>query len=100
PRRPILTLFPYPTLFRSWRALVSEQKNAGEASCSLARHQSIYRSVDLRFDDRRESVPRPVQSRLHRAKVAIGDVSDLFIRLALEDRKSTRLNSSHRTISY
>ena len=35
-------------------------------------------------DDFRERVPGPVQSRFDRAKVALGDLSDFFVGLALE----------------
>src|SRR3954464_12947147 len=44
----------------------------------------LYGSVDLRFDDRRKCVARSVQPRLHPPQVAVGDLSDLLVRLALE----------------
>src|SRR3712207_8853336 len=71
-RPPRSTLFPYTTLFRS--AQVLGQGEIGEDAASLG-HQRH---------------PAP-DDRLGRAR---GDV------LPVEDRKSTRLNSSHANISY
>src|SRR5262245_65286170 len=73
PRRPpISTLFPYTTLFRS------RAEHGGPAPPSTM--QSIVRSIEL--FSRHTSTPMG---------------SD---RLGAEDRKSTRLNSSHLGISY
>src|SRR6266850_1863236 len=64
-RPPRSTLFPYTTLFRSWRALSTPPAFPGHLSrplcCGIAR-----------------PLPRPMR----------------------QDRKSTRLNSSHLVISY
>src|SRR5437764_4638175 len=64
-RPPRSTLFPYTTLFRSWR------REDGPAHD----HSDLFR---------------------HHRAVQPGDVAHLGHR----DRKSTRLNSSHRCISY
>src|SRR2546427_6810205 len=70
-RPPRSTLFPYTTLFRSRR-----RDPAVERRGELERHE------------------RPA-GREHGQEAAV-----LLAALALEDRKSTRLNSSHSQISY
>src|SRR5690349_22443647 len=83
-RPPRSTLFPYTTLFRSSRrnyeTAVREQV-CGE--CSWSRKSTAYR------DDRSDLVQR------HCRRCKCQEES-----LAAEDRKSTRLNSSHVEISY
>src|SRR5437773_6768476 len=78
PRPPTSTLFPYTTLFRSPVA------SHGAARYALfpgrVRVERRGRVDDVRLDD---------------------PADPAFLRLpAVEDRKSTRLNSSHITISY
>src|SRR5256885_8967553 len=82
-RPPRSTLFPYTTLFRS--ALVAP------------RYERRARSLDL-FQGV-EDVPaardlRRIRPRADQDKIVVHDVE------APEDRKSTRLNSSHLVISY
>src|SRR5207249_11705967 len=90
---PRSTLFPYTTLFRSRRrGAPGERRLAHERSSALrfARDRTRTRAVPPRCDRpetaRRSPGPGPVERR------AVGrpDV----------DRKSTRLNSSHVSISY
>src|SRR3712207_8154840 len=76
-RPPRSTLFPYTTLFRS-RALV---------------RRAVARRIDVRRSFER-ALEEPVAARLGRPSRGVG-----FRRLD-EDRKSTRLNSSHANISY
>src|SRR5437763_11265886 len=77
-RPPISTLFPYTTLFRSFRPLNTFLKYRVRSRFGARRAQARD-EVAQRFD------------RLLRAAQALeGEV----------DRKSTRLNSSHRCISY
>src|SRR3712207_7725856 len=72
-RPPRSTLFPYTTLFRSWRLIAD-----GEAR--------------LRAEWREEGV---------NVKAGNGDSARRgYGRELIEDRKSTRLNSSHANISY
>src|SRR5690554_7562074 len=82
PRPPTSTLFPYTTLFRSHRRQPLDVVDfaAGEPQRlrALPRHE-------LQRQD-----PHPHQVRAVDPLVALGD----------EDRKSTRLNSSHVRISY
>src|SRR2546426_7326576 len=73
-RPPRSTLFPYTTLFRSRRLL---RRELGEQRPLRRRHHARARPLH------RAEVPR------HRAGVG-----------AVQDRKSTRLNSSHLVISY
>src|SRR5689334_24737733 len=91
PRPPRSTLFPYTTLFRSRGAsahLDALVLGAGGA-IGLRRHQRVLRRSEQR-DLRRGD--RPVLGPRHElAPVAAGP---------LRDRKSTRLNSSHSSISY
>src|SRR5262245_64657321 len=74
PRPPISTLFPYTTLFRSRRSAL-EHGPAGDRGGRLDRGGLPRRDDGLRDDSR-------------------GD------RQGRQDRKSTRLNSSHLGISY
>src|SRR3712207_7311397 len=84
-RPPRSTLFPYTTLFRS---IVSD----------------IGRGVVPRPDSPGLGLGLPLMSTLA-LSVAIGDGennrgTEVRMSFALEDRKSTRLNSSHANISY
>src|SRR3712207_9066362 len=97
-RPPRSTLFPYTTLFRSDE--LARRTKGGEGSeglvagCARAFGQRVVPSPEL--DQRRV--------------IAVGpDAVDQLIRVllpvveklgAVEDRKSTRLNSSHANISY
>src|SRR3712207_9018072 len=77
-RPPRSTLFPYTTLFRSW---------GGEISQSLIR-------LARQFHRRSQN-----QEQNHR-DLAIGAMMAHAVEPTYEDRKSTRLNSSHANISY
>src|SRR5438034_8763071 len=81
PRPPISTLFPYTTLFRS--RLDQRRRSKGPRLPLGARRRP--RVVELRKDDR------------HGAHWVARERSAPF---RLQDRKSTRLNSSHTVISY
>src|SRR2546426_3703047 len=86
-RPPRSTLFPYTTLFRS-----NEVQGAVEAQAVWLRMDGETITVRLygravRFED----------GRVECHEVFAEDVSE---RRGLEDRKSTRLNSSHLVISY
>src|SRR3712207_7328951 len=81
-RPPRSTLFPYTTLFRSY--LLSDLGRAGEADL-----------VDESF------VQGLLQSLEDLRPFGLHDVQDAVWKAAgHEDRKSTRLNSSHANISY
>src|SRR3712207_8377606 len=70
-RPPRSTLFPYTTLFRS-------REDAGDADAREQRHERHPRAAE---EDRADAAEHPEEH---------GE----------EDRKSTRLNSSHANISY
>src|SRR5437867_9752488 len=90
PHHPRPTLFPYTTLFRSR----VERDHAG--------HSTALGNEGDRRQARRTSSPaiQPPQSAVSYA--APGEVvkQGAASRAENRDRKSTRLNSSHRTISY
>src|SRR5689334_24372931 len=82
-RPPRSTLFPYTTLFRSQ----GRQPQAGSDASPLAR--SADRGLRARPTDR-----------IHLISVKATPVNSLRHSLPPLDRKSTRLNSSHSSISY
>src|SRR3712207_7220067 len=77
-RPPRSTLFPYTTLFRSKHRLLSQQrkvdKNGGESNCKYCKQCLCKSNFSRSYFFRR--------------------------RQYFQDRKSTRLNSSHANISY
>src|SRR3712207_8488236 len=77
-RPPRSTLFPYTTLFRSLKNQVGKAKRK-------------------RFDDAQAKARTRDSLHAFRKMTAIVDGSR---RIVAEDRKSTRLNSSHANISY
>src|SRR5438132_3445544 len=87
-RPPRSTLFPYTTLFRSKRSTGTSSYAANAcASCRLAG----FAPKDSDCQNKGEQYERPRQATL------ASRICDI---LAFEDRKSTRLNSSHTVISY
>src|SRR5690349_24020573 len=87
PRPPTSTLFPYTTLFRSQHAEVEDDDDGDED-----------------FEDGEELALRD-EIGLARLVDQLGDLPHRFVHgevleLVQEDRKSTRLNSSHVEISY
>src|SRR3712207_7601338 len=83
-RPPRSTLFPYTTLFRSTGAVKVEGQGFGGTLAFV--------------------VAGPRTSRVHIAPIALGLRMNFGVAIDLarrrEDRKSTRLNSSHANISY
>src|SRR3712207_7657165 len=82
-RPPRSTLFPYTTLFRSGELAVGEVVGVEQPQ---------------RLGDARLQIRPVVLEGLHPADVDAGQVHRRLARL--QDRKSTRLNSSHANISY
>src|SRR3712207_7681986 len=80
-RPPRSTLFPYTTLFRS----PDERRTQG-----VVRREAV--------PVRQEVKPGPAEGEQHAVRRAAGARED--VRVRVEDRKSTRLNSSHANISY
>src|SRR3712207_6859820 len=85
-RPPRSTLFPYTTLFRSPHAL-----GAGHQPCPLVAGAVAEGGVQ----GGRHRLRRPGEGQPHAVGEPVGDR-----RVEPEDRKSTRLNSSHANISY
>src|SRR5688572_32076297 len=83
-RPPRSTLFPYTTLFRSFRRQQGSGK-ARQADRCADRHRGVCRTVGVAL---------------------VGPAADtqrgfhLLVQTGTQDRKSTRLNSSHSQISY
>src|SRR3712207_7543351 len=93
-RPPRSTLFPYTTLFRSARVQTATPRD---------HHQlRLLPGADPALRPRRDDGAVPVRAAddsrgSHRARETLSRLPDRF---PLEDRKSTRLNSSHANISY
>src|SRR5207248_3835040 len=90
------TLFPYTTLFRSKRMVV---KRAIATLPDKYRAPLVLRDVEGKSYDEIAAIMQTsegtVKSRINRARNFLRDKMRSYV-----DRKSTRLNSSHRTISY
>src|SRR3712207_7512414 len=86
-RPPRSTLFPYTTLFRSGRVAV------GVVGADGRQHHGRVDRVEERGLLRSAAVVRDLQDVGAHVDAAVEQV-------ALRDRKSTRLNSSHANISY
>src|SRR3712207_8813445 len=82
-RPPSSTLFPYTTLFRSEGALESQRRLLAEPDHAVGA-------------DRVVDAQPPAQA----LRVVVGHVEVGEVGPHLQDRKSTRLNSSHANISY
>src|SRR3712207_7588645 len=95
-RPPRSTLFPYTTLFRSRNARqIPVARSSSEARGSVTAAEADLAAGNLVVIYPEGSVTRdpywwPMESRTGVARLA----------LTTEDRKSTRLNSSHANISY
>src|SRR5690242_21591408 len=83
PRPPRSTLFPYTTLFRS-QPLFAELNAGGFA---IGHNGNLTNGIKLRRD-------------LVHEGAMMQSTTDTEVILHLVDRKSTRLNSSHMSISY
>src|SRR5258708_21942308 len=83
-RPPRSTLFPYTTLFRS---------NPNEFSARLSNIPN--NTENLNIDDRAPTHPQNICEHIENEVPGAS-----FTSSAREDRKSTRLNSSHQIISY
>src|SRR5699024_11951871 len=91
-RRPRPTLCPYPTLFRSDAGALSPLEVA-----VVGRGGALAGRVLVLVQSHAQRAPRVPQTH---AGGLEHTVQALLDRLSAEDRKSTRLNSSHVSISY
>src|SRR3712207_7437634 len=84
---PRSTLFPYATLFRSGlqRGQLLQAQLEDRLGLDLREPEGVHQALA-----RRVAVAGPADELNHRVEVVLRD----------EDRKSTRLNSSHANISY
>src|SRR2546430_9015727 len=88
-RPPRSTLFPYTTLFRS--------RAERELNLTLEQRERIDKLIK-ESQERTKKIMEPVAPRL---REEVQRTKDEFVEvLTPEDRKSTRLNSSHSQISY
>src|SRR5207248_8228837 len=100
PHPPIRPLFPYPTLFRSLE-LADETRHGAHRARPLERRHGD--QLTERLTDR--DLHRLARRAAERGEPPHGIHRRLEVVIARRhpggrDRKSTRLNSSHRTISY
>src|SRR3712207_7550570 len=92
-RPPRSTLFPYTTLFRS----LGLARRPGEPPGVLVDRRPEGVGTNQRVGQR---VRRPVLVRALREERQLGLLRDSLVADRRQDRKSTRLNSSHANISY
>src|SRR3712207_7672923 len=85
-RPPRSTLFPYTTLFRSLAARLADAVHERDQANA---HRERDDQLDLALLAQSAGLLRRALARAHRPTGAVG-----------QDRKSTRLNSSHANISY
>src|SRR3712207_8239994 len=89
-RPPRSTLFPYTTLFRSRGRGLDRQRGVAARGDALARGAHVEVVGVARLRGHREDALRQAGQR----------ADEVARQAADEDRKSTRLNSSHANISY
>src|SRR2546430_11744612 len=94
-RPPRSTLFPYPTLFRS-------QDEFGQPrQIGVVVREALIEARDLRLGDDPMARDRQFASEIEQIVLDVEQIRANRIRQRLgQDRKSTRLNSSHSQISY
>src|SRR3712207_9560199 len=97
-RPPRSTLFPYTTLFRSLRHLrerrVRQRAVEPQRVFGVEHRRSGIANADVRVPDAERELGGG------QAVLCEGDTADRHYGERCEDRKSTRLNSSHANISY
>ena len=69
----------HPAMFRRLGVMSKGSREAGEGKVPAPSH-----SVKKRFYHLGESVPGPVEAALHGSEIAVGDISDFLVGLALE----------------
>src|SRR5207248_11723799 len=95
-RQPRSTLFPYTTLFRSYCA-VNAAKSIVLIGMMGAGKSSVGRCLQQRTGLTRLDIDEMVAAQFG---IPIAKIFEKHGEERFQDRKSTRLNSSHRTISY
>src|SRR3712207_8193675 len=95
-RPPRSTLFPYTTLFRSRERAEHPENEAGEARDEYAELEMLRHEADVeQWQIAIEPLDGGMQRRHHDPGISGAADDQQGV-----DRKSTRLNSSHATISY
>src|SRR5437879_10563057 len=94
PRLPTSPLFPYTTLFRSLGARGSDRLQALAGRIADAGGEAAYARTDVRHRDDISNLVKVGCKRYGKLDVLVNNAA------LCPDRKSTRLNSSHRCISY
>src|SRR5256885_6964533 len=92
-RPPRSTLFPYTTLFRSLHLLARR----GDDDASVGLHRLVVAEV---LSELRLPLPHPSVGAWRREAEVLDQTPVRIPEPDFEDRKSTRLNSSHLVISY
>src|SRR5207302_5410664 len=93
---PLPTLFPYTTLFRSSGQLRAHHRLRGRQGAALRLREVPRRRAASRNEDAVDRRGNGYRAELRRGAAE----GHPFARVGPEDRKSTRLNSSHVKISY
>src|SRR3712207_9283916 len=97
-RPPRSTLFPYTTLFRSLEKRQGKNMNHDRKRILIVDDEQdigiiLKKAIEREADFEVNYIDNPLQALSH-FKVGLYDIA------LIEDRKSTRLNSSHANISY
>src|SRR3712207_7073443 len=94
-RPPRSTLFPYTTLFRSWRFRGPGARGDTEGAFGFA-----HAAERLALDSHAPGTVSEAALWMARLRLMVGDRRWVHDFEHASDRKSTRLNSSHANISY
>src|SRR5690606_41930792 len=97
---PPSTLFPYTTLFRSPDLMDRQRYLCADCAGMFGGRPRLCISTGRRRERVSEAHPRSTKNELRLCIRFSRIVADGFDDLAGQDRKSTRLNSSHVKISY
>src|SRR5207302_3351761 len=96
PAPPSSPLFPYTTLFRSWCVPCNDEQPGAKLLGEMYKPQGVHQ-FDVLVEGGTRGAPA---TNLDVDKWASKFTLDVPIAIDPEDRKSTRLNSSHVKISY
>src|SRR3712207_8389669 len=106
-RPPRSTLFPYTTLFRSYLGLVKSVERLGEPR-NVETHPTYIYSAPLGGNEDSRRVIATIFQGVNHKTASLAEMPPSLLNALVakederfrEDRKSTRLNSSHANISY
>src|SRR5689334_16246854 len=82
------------------RGCTNEKRRRGFAAALHCARSIAAGSIQPRLDDRRERVACAIQPGLHCAEIAIRDLRDLFVRLALQLSEHEHLPVMFRKLSH